>query len=623
MTTYEIFFILQPFSALFAEWVLAFEPFETAWRPRVVGADAYYRAATDIGLVPVRFEAGHVTAASLAWIAEEAAAARMAALDPTRLPEGDRARFYGTYLAGYAVRAGDHSSPQRALLALGRRLDLIPRDSAMPSGGPGLDGGQPQDGATVCLTPERPRVPARAGAARGKRPTADPMSVSGRLTLAEQAKVLRTHALSARSGAPAPLSADRAGARLGAAGAADGAPNTAEDPAAALGPAAPAAGAATELELVWPAAAGMVAAPSPAPARIPAAGAASAAGGKSRATTTRAPTVPGGTAAPPPGAEASGDDDDAALCARFLRGETWAPCRVRAVSLRGAHLATSGPPRVGDPVKIALGFRRHGAVATGRVTEVLTPARAAELGAAGFRVEFSNDASARARLADLLRAARTAGVALKPPPARTAVRFPVRWPIRVAAAGTELSAAALDVSSGGLFVATRDALPPEIRFVLPLESGEPPVSGRARVARQVSADMARSRGLSRGYGVQITAIAAADNHRYAAFLRRVQRRAERRVVVAAAQERSEQIARCLTSAGYAVTQTDDAGALIALADFDPNPPDAVVVDAETGPGDASWIQRAFAERHVPCVQLEGEDPAQTRALIDYLLDIAE
>ena len=58
-----------------------------------------------------------------------------------------------------------------------------------------------------------------------------------------------------------------------------------------------------------------------------------------------------------------------------------------------------------------------------------------------------------------------------------------------------------------------------------------PVLATARVARQIPDEVARSRGLEAGIGIEFTALSQKDEQRFAAFVARVGRRAEREVVV--------------------------------------------------------------------------------------------
>ena len=316
----------------------------------------------------------------------------------------------------------------------------------------------------------------------------------------------------------------------------------------------------------------------------------------------------------------------AAVHVRFLRGDDWVPARLRSLSLRGARLATAAPPRLGDRVQLVIGFERIGTVLTGEVTQV-TPAAAAQGSGepCGFSVHFGplRD-DTRAQLTHLLRRAKQTGIALKPPPARTAVRFPVYWPLSVTTQAGPLSAAALDVSRNGLFLASGSSLlPGELDFQMPLDHAGPAVCGRAQIAREVSDEMASARGLSRGYGVRILDFSRDSGARYDAFLERVRLRTERRLVVAAAGTRATELSRGLTAAGYAVQASSDPSSLMEVLDGEPRGPDAALIDAALLGADRAGaeLKRSLTDRHIPCLTVGNEPPERARTVVDHLLRI--
>jgi hypothetical protein len=310
---------------------------------------------------------------------------------------------------------------------------------------------------------------------------------------------------------------------------------------------------------------------------------------------------------------------------RFLRGGQWTPARLRALSAKGAYLVTGAPPRLGDSVHVALGFGNHGALIRGTVYHVTSAADAMSTGSAGFAVRFPSYASpGRTQLVELLTHARAAGVTIKPPPPRAAVRFPVCWPVQLSTPQGGFSADALDVSRAGLFVATTRALSPgdEVTFGVPLDDGDAPMTGRARVVRRLSEADAGPRGLQAGYGLAIVDMAEPDRRQWAGFLDRVRRRTEKRVLVGASPTRLEELTAGLTAAGYTVTAGSDPGVLVRLADLEPRPPDAAVIDVSLsamGPG--NWLEHVFTARQVPCVTVRG-DGKRTRCVVDRLLQVA-
>jgi len=111
-----------------------------------------------------------------------------------------------------------------------------------------------------------------------------------------------------------------------------------------------------------------------------------------------------------------------------------------------------------------------------------------------------------------------------------------------------------------------------------------------------------------------------DRTRWLAFLERIEKRTERRVLIGAAPNRLQEIQADLAAAGYVVTGATDPGALVQLASGDARPVDAALIDAgwltpQTSP---EWVESLFAARNVPCVTLRGE-AKRARAVVDRLL----
>jgi hypothetical protein len=308
---------------------------------------------------------------------------------------------------------------------------------------------------------------------------------------------------------------------------------------------------------------------------------------------------------------------------RYLRSGRWAPARLRALSLKGAYLITAAFPRVGDHVHIALGLGDLGALVRGAVFHVTTAADIASTGTSGFAVRFELDDAARAQLATLLQRARAAGVTITPPPPRGSVRLPVQWPVKLATNRGATKGDALDVSRGGMFVQAVRALDLDqpVSFSAVLDDGNAPVSGRARVVREINEVDAARRGLRAGFGLAIQEMGDADIDRWNLFLARVQRRGEHRILVGAAPARLAEVSAGLTGAGYAVVGGTDAGSLVQLSDAQARPPDVAVIDATLLEGsEPNWLETLFSARKVPCVTLRG-DARRARVVVDKLLAV--
>ena len=319
---------------------------------------------------------------------------------------------------------------------------------------------------------------------------------------------------------------------------------------------------------------------------------------------------------------ATGPTPPGIIYARYLRSGRWVPIRIGALSLKGASLMSGALPRANDHVDVALAFGTHRALVRGSVGKVSSVSEAVMSGTASFSVTFQLDDAARRQLTTLLTAARAANVTIKPPPPRTARRFPVEWTVGIGTSRGVVRGEALDVSRGGLFVRPSHALTlhSTVNFSSVLDDGEAPIAGRAKVVRHITDVEARACGLSAGYGLQISDMGQADRERWLAFLARIEKRAERRVLIGASPARLAELQAGLVALGYAVTGGTDPGALVQLASAEARPVDAALIDAGwlTPEASSTWVQSLFAERNVPCITLHG-DAKRARLAIDKLL----
>lgn len=313
------------------------------------------------------------------------------------------------------------------------------------------------------------------------------------------------------------------------------------------------------------------------------------------------------------------------IYARYLRSGRWVPIRVGALSLKGAALMAGALPRINDHVDVALSFGGHRALVRGNVGRISSVEEASASGASSFNVSFQLDDASRRQLTALLTAARAAKITIKPAPPRTARRFPVDWQFALQTNRGVVKSEALDVSRDGMFVHPQHALTlgTTLNFSSVLDDGGAPISGRAKIVRHITEAEARSCGLAAGYGLFISEMGQDDRTRWLAFLDRIERRSERRILIGAAPNRLQEIQSDLAAVGYAVTGATDPGALVQLAGGDVRPVDAALIDAgwltpQTSP---EWIESLFMARNVPCVQLHG-DAKRARAIVDQLLILA-
>ncbi|HTR54747.1 MAG TPA: PilZ domain-containing protein [Kofleriaceae bacterium] len=312
------------------------------------------------------------------------------------------------------------------------------------------------------------------------------------------------------------------------------------------------------------------------------------------------------------------------IFARYLRGGRWVPIRIGALSLKGAALMSGALPRLHDRVDVALSYGAHRALVRGAVGKVSTDTEAAATGASTFSVQFELDSSSRQQLTQLLSAARAANVTIKPAPARATRRFPVELPLCVGTTRGAIKADALDVSVGGMFVRSPFVLErgTVVSFSMALDDDRGQIAGRARIVRHIADSMAKACGVSAGYGLGIVEMSDADRARWSAFLARVERRSERRILVGATQARLAELQAALESCGYVVMGGTDPGAIVQLARASDRPVDAALFDAgwlQNG-ASSSWVESLFSARGIPCATALG-DGRRGRGAIDRMLDV--
>lgn len=321
----------------------------------------------------------------------------------------------------------------------------------------------------------------------------------------------------------------------------------------------------------------------------------------------------------PVGGEAS------TIYARYLRSGKWVPIRIGALSLKGAALMTGALPRLHDHVDVALSYAGHRALVRGAVGKVSTMTEAQSTGASTFSVQFELDTASRRQLTALLTAARQAKVTIKPPPPRSTRRFVVEWPVCLGTMRGAMKADALDISTTGMFVKPVVALTLDtvLNFSAVIDEGGSPVAGRAKVVRHLSEAEAASCGLAAGFGLSIVEMSSDDQLRWNEFIARIERRADKRVLIGASPQRLGELQSALAAAGYAVMGGTDPGALVQLASTDTRPVDAALIDANWlgNAASATWVESLFSARNVPCVTVHG-DTRRARAQVDKLLAVA-
>jgi hypothetical protein len=613
-----VFLLVEQPRQRLSHWSQALAPLDTDDAPPVASVDAYFDPTSNQALFGLRYDARALGPARLGFVVEVALLAEIGMIQPAELSEGDRKRFLGERLAKCTVHVGDQRKVVAALVELVRRLrgqktasssetpPILPRSRATPAPvsrepddplvlaakgtrtGPLIDppgprstrDGPPIEAARPRSTRDGPPVAARSSRelAHGsvRQPRQAPEDNDG-VPESEQKRVISE---------PIPASSPRlAGALL-----------PRRDPGRPSPNVIARAGVHRANTVMM--------SPSQTQQALDAAN-------QADAEPVTDPYVPMTTEMTDPGV----------IYARYLRAGRWVPLRIGALSLKGAALMAGVLPRVEDRVDVALSFANHRALVRGAVAKVSTMQEAETSGATTFNVMFELDEGSRRELTALLTAARAAKVTIKPPPPRSTRRYAVEWPICLGTSRGAVRADALDVSTEGMFVRPQLAIDVNVTFSAVLDDAGEPVSGRARVVRNLSEDDARAAGRLPGYGLNILEMPEADRERWLAFVLRIEKRSSMRVLVGASSSRLPELQGALVAAGYAVTGASEPGAIAQLASAAAQPVDAALIDAAwlVG-GNMLRIESLFASRAIPCVTMHGE-AKRARIAIDRLLGV--
>jgi hypothetical protein len=311
---------------------------------------------------------------------------------------------------------------------------------------------------------------------------------------------------------------------------------------------------------------------------------------------------------------------------RFRRGDQWQLARLRSLTAEGVSVATATPPRRGSFLDLEIQAAGISLLIRSSVVGVMAGDAAATLGATGFGARFlpATDGQRR-KLAELLAVAGGEQLRkLAPPPRRREARYPVQWPVFLRTPHCKVSLRALDVSRRGMFIAAEGDLAPRegsVHVMFPIDDGGRPVLATARVARAIAARDAFERGLPVGVGLELISLSMRDEARFAHFVGRIARRAERDVVIGAAPHRLEELATALSGAGYCTTGIADVPSLVARAGSG-RTPDLVILDAslsEQSPVEVQAARKALAVRQVPTLTLDGDSPTAAREWVDGTL----
>jgi len=634
----EVFLLVEQPRQRLSHWAQALAPLDSPAAPPLGGVEAYYDPASSQAIFGLRYDEQALGPERLSYVVEIALLAEIGMIQPAELSEGDRRRFVGDRLAACTVHVANQRKVLDALVELVRRVraqkggtsppaleaTLLPR--ARPAIAPKVRARVETGESVVVVTAKGTRNPTSSepadpaeptGEARRPRATAEPALGSVRQHKSEFATL---DAEAAPAPAPRPVGTV---------------------PGLAVGTEAPELHAAPPRTrpATMPPTRGE-GGPRPSPNVVARAGVHRAATVMMSTAETRRmleaagqpveEVAAGPTPTPPPPEPPGPEDSPPALSgprtisARYLRSGRWVPLRIGSLSLKGAALMAVALPRVNDRVDVALAYAQHRVLVRGEVQKVSTMREAETSGATMFSVSFELDDGSRRQLTALLTAARAANVTIKPAPPRGTRRYPVEWPVCLGTSRGAVRAEAFDVSSDGMFVKpvhplTLDA---HVTFSAVLDDNQPPVSGHARVVRNITEAAARDTGLWSGYGLVILEMVDVERERWSRFLRRVATRASKRVLIAASAGRFTELETGLVAGGYATAGGAEPGEIAQLVSAEARPFDAALIDAAwlLSEGSTLWVESVFTARNIPYVTVHG-DAKRARQAVDRLLAV--
>lgn len=559
--------------------------------------DVFYMQDKDVGLVCFGFDSRFVDPPKYERLIRLATRGGFAVIDPERLSSTDRGFFYQDYLRRYSVSTIDQDNPTAALAVLGRQLGLI-------AGKPQSELQAPAalDAPTTDVGHVRRRLGSEGRRQRVEIPLAmaQPQQKFGRQATTNTVAPHHTKTIELSledSGVSELDMLDQIG--LGPAGKQPRARGKAKrSQRMSTIPARPSNQQAPSPQIVLPLPPrGDADQPTPAPTRR-----------KRRASSV-------------PLINNTGETD--LVRVRYQRGDSWMPARLRNLTTRDIRLAASAAPPAGSTLRVSVTIGDRNVVLTGTVVEVVNTEGSPD-GSTTFRLEFRKIGNReRERLVALLRKANRSGMSLTPPPARRDRRFAISWPIAIVSEGRRFNASALDISERGLFLATTTLIrSSQIIFGMPLDRKSATVRGRASVARKVNEHMARSRGLSLGYGLQIEDFSVEDDEQYEKFLIRVRRRSQLHILVAGDGDRSLALANCFESAGYAVSKAGSVEAMLHRTAFDSSAPDVAVLEGSNLSADAQLsFESTFRKHQVPMLHVGQQAPILARNSLDQMVAV--
>jgi hypothetical protein len=252
---------------------------------------------------------------------------------------------------------------------------------------------------------------------------------------------------------------------------------------------------------------------------------------------------------------------------KFRRGSTWHVGRICLLHSDKIVVATNGPPRRGDIVEIELSSDAKRIVVTAQVEDVPPP----DDGRVTFRAQFTRPLVVEA----IIGSGPLMDVDASPPPPRREARYPISWPLVLRTEG-EIVARALDVSISGLFIAANATPGRRLAISMPIDDD---ARGDARLIARVVRALGKSPGheqpATSGIGVELVD-EGSDHDRFTAFVVRVARRSERRLLVAAAADRLPSLLREQSGLGYVAEGCFEHNTLLARLETG-RPPDLVIV----------------------------------------------
>lgn len=295
---------------------------------------------------------------------------------------------------------------------------------------------------------------------------------------------------------------------------------------------------------------------------------------------------------------------DPQLQVRFLYGDRWHPARVRKIRMDSLSVFTDSAPASGADIVAELSLAGLELQVRAVVVAVTTAELGVAVGGLGFGARFVGMSAAEmAQLDHMIAAANPPSR----PPRRRHPRYRVNWPVQIRVGTEPLYRSAIDLSTGGFFIADDEPIWSSgirLHFEIPLED-DGAVRARGVVVRRLDTERAGPRKLEAGVGVAITEMTDDNRARYARLIERVKERSRRFLMVLAPSAAKDAVQSALSPYGYPTVTY-------------PNRQSSQTVDAVVLAGD--YAPRGLPQK-TPIIRVGNRNSGEIRVMVDRKLGI--